>query len=163
MNMSIAKLYDPGNAAYSAVDPYTTSIDRHPTWFLVNGEPYVAGTTDDIAIGAAGTTTLLRLFSTASKTHVPVLQGLHMSIHAEDGLRYGWEDTALATSDFSPHVQATAMLPPLKAMDATFTVPAVRFAVYDGNGYMTNPSDPEDVTVGDTVGGMLRFLAPATP
>ena len=86
-----------------------------------------------------------------------------MSIHAEDGLRYGWEDTALATSDFSPRVQATAMLPPLKTKDATFTVPAVRFAVYDGNGYMTNPSDPEDVTVGDTVGGMLRFLAPATP
>lgn len=169
MNMSIAKLYDPDNAAYSDVDPYTTSIERHPTWFLVNGEPYLAVATDDadptadIPTGVAGTTTLLRLFSAASKTHVPVLQGLHMSIHAEDGLRYGWEDTALGTSDFSPRVQTTAMLPPLKTKDATFTVPAARFAVYDGNGYMTNPSDPEDVTVGDTVGGMLRFLAPATP
>ncbi|MES9991436.1 MAG: Ig-like domain-containing protein, partial [Candidatus Thiodiazotropha sp.] len=33
-----------------------------------------------------------------------------------------------------------------------------RYAIYDGNGYMTNPSDPDNPGVGDTTGGMLRFI-----
>ena len=36
--------------------------------------------------------TLLRFLSAASETHVPTLQGLHMTIHAEDGFRYNWQD-----------------------------------------------------------------------
>ena len=64
------------------------------------------------------------------------------------------------------------MLPPAKTNDAIIVAPApvapateARFAVYDGNGYMTNPSDPLNEAVGDSVGGMLRFLAfgPAGP
>ena len=91
---------------YSEIDPdmntaiaggtHETSIHYHPSWFLVNGEPYVGGTTPtpDIDAGAAGQRTLLRLFSAAGKTHVPVLQGLHMTIHAEDGLQYTWQNGA---------------------------------------------------------------------
>jgi hypothetical protein len=48
--------------------------------------------------------------------------------------------------------------------DALITVPDPgRYAVYDGNGYMTNPSNVNDFTVGDTVGGMLRFLSAQEP
>lgn len=155
---------------YSEIDPvlnasiadgtYTTSIEYHPQWFLVNGEPYVAGMAD-IPAGTVGGNTLLRFLSAAGETHVPTLQGLYMTIHGEDGIRYGWEDTAAGTSGFSPREQYTAELPPLKTKDAILAAPATegRYALYDGNGYMTNPSNPDDFGVSDTVGGMLRFLA----
>lgn len=161
MNRSIAKLYDPSNPDYAAVDPYSTSIHYQAMWFLVNGEPFVTGTTPDYFVGEPGETTLLRLFSTAGETHVPTLQGLYMTIHAEDGIPYNWQDSAAATSTPAPRSQYSAMLPPLKTKDAIVQLPAAegRYAVYDGNGYMTNPSDPTNFAAGDTVGGMLRFLA----
>jgi VCBS repeat-containing protein len=123
----------------------------------------VDGVTADIPAGAAGERTLLRFFSTASETHVPVLQGRHMTIHAEDGLPYTWQDGVTGTKTPAPREQWSVMLPPLKTADAIITPASeTRLAVYDGNGYMTNPSDINDYTVGDTVGGMLRFLSVAT-
>ena len=159
---------------YSEIDPdmnnaiaggtHETSIFYHPRWFLVNGEPYVAGMAD-ITTGTggaplvAGKNVLLRLFSAAGETHVPVLQGMHMTLHAEDGLQYNYQDGANVVAA-APREQYSAMLPPLKTKDAIVQAPAAgRYAVYDGNGYMTNPTDPEDFAVGDDVGGMLRFLA----
>jgi FtsP/CotA-like multicopper oxidase with cupredoxin domain len=159
---------------YSEIDPdlnaaiddggYETSIHYHPRWFLVNGEPYVVGTAD-ITTGeggaplVAGENVLVRFFSTAGKTHVPVLQGMHMTIHAEDALRYNYQNGATVLAA-APREQYSVMLPPLKTKDAIIVASAAgRYAVYDGNGYMTNPSDPNDFDVGDEVGGMLRFLA----
>jgi FtsP/CotA-like multicopper oxidase with cupredoxin domain len=159
---------------YSEIDPdlnwtialgsYQTSINYHPRWFLVNGEPYVAGMAD-ISTGTggaplvAGENVLLRLFSTAGETHVPVLQGLTMTIHAEDGLQYNYQNGATVVAA-APREQYSAMLPPLKTKDAIVTARAPgRYAVYDGNGYMTNPSNPNNLDQGDTVGGMLRFLS----
>jgi FtsP/CotA-like multicopper oxidase with cupredoxin domain len=159
---------------YSEIDPdlnwtialgsHQTSIHYHPRWFLVNGEPYVAGMPDitagtDGAPLVAGENVLLRLFSAAGETHVPVLQGLTMTIHAEDGLRYNYQDGA-AVIAAAPREQYSVMLPPLKTKDAIIQATAAgRYAVYDGNGYMTNPSNPDDFDVGDEVGGMLRFLS----
>jgi hypothetical protein len=159
---------------YSEIDPdlnnaiaggtHETSIHYHPRWFLVNGEPYVAGMAD-ITTGTggaplvAGEDVLLRLFSATGETHVPVLQGLTMTIHAEDGLQYNYQDGATIVAA-APREQYSVMLPPLKTKDAIVLAPAAgRYAVYDGNGYMTNPSDPGDFAVGDEVGGMLRFLS----
>jgi len=158
---------------YSEIDPdmnnaiaggtHVTSIHYHPRWFLVNGEPYVAGMAD-IDSGTsgplvAGENVLLRLFSATGETHVPVLQGLTMTIHAEDGLQYNYQDGATVVAA-APREQYSVMMPPLKTKDAIVQAPAAgRYAVYDGNGYMTNPSDPDNFTVGDEVGGMLRFLA----
>ena len=157
---------------YSEIDPalntsiddgsYTTSINYHPTWFLVNGEPYVDGVTEDITAGAAGSRTLLRYLSSAGETHVPTLQGLYQTIHAEDGIPYTWQNGASGVTTPAPREQYSVMLPPLKTKDAILTAPTEgRFAVYDGNGYMTNPSDPNNFNVGDSVGGMLRFLSVA--
>jgi VCBS repeat-containing protein len=135
-----------------------TAADRHPNWFLVNGDPYDPGVTPDVAAGAAGSNTLLRLASTASDTHVAVLQGLKMTIHAEDGQQYNYQEGAVSTP--APRVQYSAMLPPAKTKDAIVVASdAGRFAVYDGNGYMTNPSNPGNEAVGDSVGGMIRFIA----
>ena len=161
---------------YSEIDPdmntaidagtHITSIHYHPRWFLVNGQPYEEGVTLDMFAGSPGeTTTLLRLLSTAGETHVPTLQELYMTIHAEDGIRYTYQEvdgtTGVETVTAAPRSQYSAMLPPLKTKDAILQLPAGegRYAVYDGNGYMTNPSDPTDFGVGDTIGGMLRFLA----
>jgi hypothetical protein len=160
LNAAIDELYNPTGL----VQPYTTSIGYHPRWFLVNGEPYETGMADiangtDGAPLVAGEAVLLRFFSAAGETHVPVLQGMRMTIHAEDGLRYTWQNGA-AVAAAAPREQYSVMLPPLKTKDAVIRAPADgRYAVYDGNGYMTNPSDPNDFVDEDTVGGMLRFLA----
>ena len=154
LNNSIACLHD---LACTGVK-YETSIHYHPMWFLVNGEPYVDGVTPDIAAGDAGERTLLRLLSAAGETHVPVLQGMHMTIHAEDGMVYNWQDGVTGATTPAPREQYSVMMPPLKTKDAIIEPALGRFAVYDGNGYMTNPSDPTDFLAGDTVGGMLRFL-----
>ncbi|NNJ95063.1 MAG: hypothetical protein HKP57_09995 [Halobacteria archaeon] len=161
LNAAINELYNPTGL----VAPYDTSIHYHPKWFLVNGEPYVDGITADITTGTggaplvAGEAVLVRLLSAAGKTHVPVLQGLHMTLHAEDALQYNYQDGANVVAA-APREQWSAMLPPLKTKDAIIQAPdAGRYAVYDGNGYMTNPTDPDNFDVGDDVGGMLRFLS----
>ncbi|NEX18952.1 hypothetical protein G3480_01240 [Thiorhodococcus mannitoliphagus] len=149
---------DPAFNAAVSNGSLSTAIDRHPTWFLVNGEPFVQGTTEDLEAGAAGEATLLRLASTATDTHVAVLQGMDMTIHAEDGLVYTYQQGASSVP--APRVQYSAMLPPAKTKDAIVVAPEEgRYAVYDGNGYMTNPSNPAVEATGDGVGGMLRFLA----
>jgi len=171
---------DPDLNAAIVGGSYQTSIDYHAKWFLVNGEPYSTVCTDgnsdlvddasgypcasmaqtaEIDAGVAKTPTLLRFLSTAGETHVPTLQGLHMTIHAEDGIPYGWEDTSAGTFGTAPRQQYSVMLPPLKTKDAIIE-PQLdgTYALYDGNGYMTNPTDPEDFFHKDPVGGMLRFL-----
>lgn len=154
---------DPSFNAAVAAGTLTTAMGRHPTWFLINGEPFQAGF-GDIANGSNGpltasSNTLLRLASTASENHVVVMQGMDLTLHGEDGLQYNWQD-ATGTAHPAPRKQYSAMLPPAKTKDAMVFAPANgRYAIYDGNGYMTNPSDPGNETVGDTLGGMLRFLA----
>ena len=64
--------------------------------------------------------TLVRFLSAAGKTHVPVLQGLTMTIHAEDGLQYNYQDGATVVAA-APREQYSAMLPPLKTKDAIVT------------------------------------------
>jgi len=179
---------DPDLNAAVAGGTHETSIHYHPQWFLVNGEPYSTACTDvapadnfddasgypcinmdpaateDITTGSNGSLvanqrTLVRFLSTAGKTHVPTLQGMHMTLHAEDGFQYNWQDGATVMGS-APREQYSVMLPTLKTKDAIVRAPADgRYAVYDGNGYMTNPTSPTDFDHLDPVGGMLRFLA----
>jgi hypothetical protein len=151
---------DPAHNAAVVGTGLATAIHYDARWFLINGEPYVDGVTPDIAGVAADQPTLLRFFSAASETHVPVLQGRHMTIHAEDALPYTWQDGVTGVRTPAPREQWSVMLSPLKTADAIITPTSeTRFAIYDGNGYMTNPSDINDYDVGDTVGGMLRFVS----
>ncbi len=154
---------DPEHNAAVTAGSHLTSIAYHPRWFLINGEPYESGVTPDIAAGFEGDRILLRMLSTSAETHVPTLQGLYANIHAEDGLQYNYQDRTTGLPGYAPREQYSVMMPPLKTKDAIITPGAGRYAVYDGNGYMTNPSDPADETVGDGLGGMLRFLAVSGP
>ncbi len=144
-----------------AAGTLTTAMGRHPTWFLINGEPYVKDVSDSIDAGMASSNTLLRLASTASDTHVVVLQGMDFTIHAEDGIQYTWQEQGEGGAKTpAPRKQYSTMLPPAKTKDAIVVAPGIGpYAIYDGDGYMTNPSDPLIETVGDERGGMIRFLA----
>ena len=157
---------DPAFNSAVAAGTLTTANGRHPSWFLINGEPYQAGmlpiSTDDDGVTplAAGDNILVRFISAATEKHVPVFQGLHGEIHGEDGFQYNWQAGAMVMGA-SPRAQYSVGLPPLKTKDMIITPQAAgAYAVYDGNGYMTNPSDPANPDDGgDTVGGMLRFLS----
>ncbi|MES9968869.1 MAG: Ig-like domain-containing protein [Candidatus Thiodiazotropha sp.] len=160
------------NAAVSAGDAAYTPIEYHPTWFLINGEPYQDTVTQDLSTDEldalnpleTGENTLVRFISAASENHVPVFQGLYGTIYAEDGIPYSYhtiETPSLNTTyAAAPVEQYSVGLPPLKTKDVIInpSVPG-RYAVYDGNGYMTNPTDPTNETSGDSIGGMLRFLS----
>jgi VCBS repeat-containing protein len=65
----------------------TSTIDYKPRYFLVNGMP-ATSTTAPIAAGGASQRTLLRFFNMGLKSHAPMLQGMHMSVVAEDGKPY---------------------------------------------------------------------------
>ena len=155
---------------YSDIDPalnqsiadgtYTTSIDLHARWHLVNGEPYVDGMDDLVA--KIGVDNLVRLFSAASETVVPVVQGTYLDIHAEDGFRYNWQELQNDGTREPVHVprtQYSVQLPPLKTKDAILKPAArTRLAVYEAGGHMTNPTNPDNFDVEDATGGMLRFV-----
>jgi hypothetical protein len=141
--------------------PLETAIERHPSWFLVNGQPYQPGTTPDITGLSTNQSNLIRFASATTEKHVPVLQGLYGAIHGEDAIQYNWQEITNDTLNETPAPiqQYSIGLPPLKTKDVIINpTVAGRYAIYDGNGYMTNPSDPDNDAVGDTVGGMLRFL-----
>jgi hypothetical protein len=136
---------DPALHAAVAAGTYgsaamSSTLNYSPKYFLVNGEAYTPGVTLPIATGAAGSPTLLRLINAGLETHVPVLQGLDMSLVAEDGKPYPYARAAYS-----------APLAPLKTMDAVIT-PAVDgdYAIYDRRLSLAN----------NTVapGGMLRVL-----
>ncbi|MES9994403.1 MAG: hypothetical protein ABW098_20830, partial [Candidatus Thiodiazotropha sp.] len=137
---------------YSDIDPdfndavasgtLQTAIERHPSWFLINGQPYQPGTTPDITGMATNQLNLIRLASSTTEKHVPVLQGLYGTIHGEDGIQYNWQDSGANTTTPAPIEQYSFGLPPLKTKDVIVNPSATgRYAIYDGNGYMTNPSD----------------------
>ncbi len=50
-----------------------------------------------------------------------------MTIHAEDGLQYNWQDGATAVGA-APRIQYSAMLPPLKTKDAIIVADQPRAA-----------------------------------
>lgn len=119
-----------------------TPVAYTPRYFLVNGEPFRADADFDpeIVLGAPGQRALLRFFNASLRTRVPLLQGLHMNVIAEDGfaLRY-------------PREQYTVVLPPLKTTDAiVWPKEAGVFPLYDRRLALVNGVEGP--------GGMLRYL-----
>ena len=52
---------------------------------------------------------------------------------------YTWQDLGGGATHAAPRTQYSAMLPPAKTKDAIVVAPVDgTYAVYDGNGYMTN-------------------------
>ena len=112
---------------YGPAKTVTSTIDYNPRYFLVNGEPYSAATLP-LPAGSIGQRTLLRFINMGLESHVPVLQGMHMNIVAEDGNAFAY-----------PREQYSLMLAASKTKDALITpVSAGRYPLYDRMLALTN-------------------------
>jgi FtsP/CotA-like multicopper oxidase with cupredoxin domain len=132
-----------GNTAVP--NPVTSTLNYAPKYYLVNGEPYAPGVTQPLATGVAGQPTLLRLLNAGLGMHVPVLQGLDLSIVAEDGKPYTYART-----------QYSAPLPPLKTLDAVIVPPADGdYPLYDRRLALANNAAAP--------GGLLSVLRTGNP
>lgn len=136
------------NTSYGTA-AYPTTINYVPKYFLVNGAPYIAGSTTDISAGIIGQTTLIRFLNAGLESHVPLLHGGDMNLIAEYGSTYPF-----------PRKQYSFELAAGQSRDALFTPDSAdRYAIYDRRLRLTNNMDPQ--------GGLMSFLSvsggPATP
>jgi len=120
----------------------TSTMEYEPKYFLINGAPFSASSSP-IAAGKAGETTLLRFLNAGLESHVPLIQGLYLSVIAEDGSEYS-----------HAREQYSILLPPGKSIDALMT-PAQygTYTLYDrklalANGGMIAPIAVSPVSVG---------------
>ncbi|NLH50623.1 MAG: multicopper oxidase domain-containing protein [Myxococcales bacterium] len=130
-----ANNYGPGKAV-------TSTIDYHPRYFLINGEPFrtTGGFDANLAAGATNSRILVRFFNTGLRTLAPVTQGLYMTVLAEDGNLYPF-----------PKEQYGLLLPAMKTMDAFIQPTAAgSYPIYDRRLSLTNSTTPN--------GGYLRYL-----
>jgi FtsP/CotA-like multicopper oxidase with cupredoxin domain len=124
---------------YGTTDGPTSTLNYAPKYFLVNGKPY-PGNAVISPTGNTGTT-LLRLINAGLTTHVPMIQGTHWTVLAEDGKPYPYAAK-----------QYTALLPAAKTMDVLLSpdVGGVVYPIMDRRLNLSNNGLAE--------GGMLTFL-----
>ena len=84
----------------------TSTMNYEPKYFLINGEAYSAAI-GAISAGLSGENVLLRFLSAGLRPRVPIINGLRMSLVAEDGSPYLY-----------PKDQHSLLLSPGKTMDA---------------------------------------------
>jgi FtsP/CotA-like multicopper oxidase with cupredoxin domain len=122
---------------------YPSTIRYAPKYFLVNGVPYQEGAAP-VPAGDVGESVLLSFLNAGLKTHVPVLQGTHVALVAEDGKPYPYQ-----------RQQYSVFLPAAKTVDAILQpASAVVIPVYDRRLDVANPA-----AGGQEPGGMMAFLA----
>lgn len=113
-----AAVADDSYGDAGAATPKTSTIVYAPQYFFVDGEAEGSAFNSlaSVAAGLHGDRILIRLANAGIESHVPVLQGSHMSLVAEDGNPY---DASLLG-----HMQYSTLLAAGKTVDAVFT-PAV--------------------------------------
>jgi len=95
--------------------PMTSTLCYKPKYFLINGKPHQAGALP-LASLTQGQATLLRMLNAGYRAYVPLLQGMHMKMVAEDGNRYQYRD---ATGTYPrDQYQYSTWLAALKTTDA---------------------------------------------
>jgi len=115
----------------------TSTIKYEPKYFLVNGEGYPKGA---ISAGNAGERVLLRLLNAGLKDHVAMIQGLYMTIYAEDGNLYPY-----------PKERYSFLLPAGKTADAIITPASPGYyALFDRRLFVSD--------VFGMSGGLLAYL-----
>jgi FtsP/CotA-like multicopper oxidase with cupredoxin domain len=127
------------DGSYGTTGP-TSTFNYAPKYFLINGQPY-PGNAFISPTGSANTgTTLLRLLNAGLTTHVPMIEGTHWQVIAEDGKPYAYRRN-----------QYTALLPAAKTVDVMLT-PEVgaQYPILDRRLSFSNG--------GVSNGGMLAFL-----
>lgn len=127
------------DGSYGSPTGPTSTINYSPKYFLINGRPYQFGAAVIEPAGSPGTT-LLRLLNAGLTTHVPMIQGKHWDVIAEDGKPYPYRRT-----------QYTALLPAAKTVDVLFTPEiGAAYPIMDRRLSLSNS--------GLSDGGMLAFL-----
>jgi hypothetical protein len=117
----------------------TSTVNYTPKYFLINGKPYKFGAAVIEPTGGPGTT-LVRLLNAGLTTHVPMIQGKHWDLIAEDGKPYPYKKT-----------QYTALLTAAKTIDALLTPDiGATHPIIDRRLSLSNN--------GTMDGGMLAFL-----
>jgi len=117
----------------------TSTIDYDPQYFLINGEPFNYGRSP-IPAGTPGQRILLRFLNAGLRDHVPILNGIYMTVLAEDGNLYPY-----------PKQEYSLMLPAGKTADAIIAPTAAGYIpVYDRKLDLTNATA--------SPGGMLAYL-----
>jgi FtsP/CotA-like multicopper oxidase with cupredoxin domain len=126
----------------------TSTLDYRPQYFLINGVSYTNGMLPVFA-GRPSDRILLRLFNVGLDYHIPALNEGYFSLISEDGNLLPY-----------PRETYSVMLPPLKTMDALFTVSPAGgsqlFAMYDRRLGLVNADSAG-------AGGMLTHLNVNTP
>jgi FtsP/CotA-like multicopper oxidase with cupredoxin domain len=121
-------------------NPYLSTINYQPKYFLVNGAPYTASTLD-IPAGVTGETTLIRFLNAGLESHAPVLMGDTMDILGEYGSPYPYK-----------RKQYSFELVAGQSRDALFSPTiAKRYALFDRRLRLTNNMQSE--------GGLMSFLS----
>jgi hypothetical protein len=117
----------------------TSTIDFNPKYFLINGNAF-SPAIPPILGGRVGLRTLLRIMNAGLRDYVPLLQGLHMTILAEDG-----KVLPYAKRQYSMY------LPAGKTLDAIIQPAGVgNNPVYDRRLNLTNNTT--------SPGGMISYL-----
>ena len=107
----------------------TSALCYRPKFFLINGQPYEAGD-PPLASIAQGQNTLLRLLNAGYRAYVPLLQGMHMRMIAEDGNRYVYRQGATVSP--RDQFQYSTWLAALKTTDVVISPTQVGdFPIYD--------------------------------
>ncbi|MBX9611529.1 MAG: cadherin-like domain-containing protein [Burkholderiales bacterium] len=128
------------DGSYGTAPGPTSTFNYEPKYFLINGQPYPSSSSVIAPAGNTGTT-LLRFLNAGLTTHVPMIQGAHWDVVAEDGKPYPFRGR-----------QYTALLPAAKTMDVLLT-PDAGGAVYPIVDRRLNLSNN-----GLADGGMLAYL-----
>jgi hypothetical protein len=128
------------NGSYGPSGTVTSTFNYAPKYFLINGQPYPINAV--IAPSGNQGATLLRLLNAGLVTHVPMIQGTHWTVMAEDGKPYPYSAS-----------QYTALLPAAKTLDVMLTpdVGGARYAILDRRLNLSNS--------GLSDGGMLAVLS----
>lgn len=128
-----------GGASYGPAGTMTSTIDYFPKYFLINGTPYSAEK-PPVSLGSLGDRVILRFLNAGLRELVPVINGIYMTLVAEDGNPYTF-----------PKTQYSILLAPGKTIDAMITNPgAGYYPLYERRLGTTN--------AGATGGGMMLSL-----
>ena len=129
--------YGPGRAV-------TSPMGYHPRYFLINGEGF-SYARSAVTVGLPGEAVLLRILNAGVEDYTPLLQGLYMTVVAEDGQLYPY-----AKEQYELSLSAG------KTFDALITSASARYVpLYDRRLHLTNwKMSP---------GGMFVYLKIADP
>ncbi|MBI4773235.1 MAG: hypothetical protein HY788_03475 [Deltaproteobacteria bacterium] len=140
---------DPVIHGHVAADTYgpgktlTSTIDYHPTYFLINGEAFTDVAPLILDSLVAGSRALLRFLNAGLETHIPLIYGMYMSQVAEDGIPLNYPlQTYLLT--LAPGKTMDAILQ--TTSDVTGDIP-----VFDRRLFLTNDGS-------SLSGGMMGYL-----